>query len=122
MAVCFGAETVGCCLFRPNSLLLCRERSSIFPFLDDDEASPTYAQTTQYLSHYFGDAQCSGGDHPVITIIQRVHRTIANGEELKQYLIDSHVSSCVTILILEHLTLQQQVNIRLAVGKFTIPD
>ena len=95
------------------SHLFYRERSSIFPFLDDDEASPTYAQTTQYLSNYFRDADSSCGDHPVITIIQRIHRTIANAEELKQDLMDSNVSSSVTIQILEHLTLQEQVNTRL---------
>ena len=77
--------------------------------MDDDEASPTYAETTGYLSTYFGATESQCGEHPVITILQRLHRTIANAEELQQYLIDNHVSSNVDIKIFEHLNLTEQV-------------
>ena len=46
----------------------------------------------------------------MITIIQRLHRTIVNVEELKQHLIAKNVSNNVNVHIFEHLKLQRQVS------------
>ena len=45
----------------------------------------------------------------MITIIQRLHRTIANVDEIKQYLLDQKVSQNISVHIFEHLTLKRQV-------------
>ena len=71
--------------------------------------SSTYTKAVEYLSRFFGVDESSCGEHPVITIIQRLHRTIANVEELKQHLISTNVSSNVNVHIFEHLQLQRQV-------------
>ena len=62
-----------------------------------------------YLSRYFGTEESQCGNQPVITIIQRLHRTIVNVEELKQSLIDLNVSNNTNVYIFEHLTIREQV-------------
>ena len=64
----------------------------------------------EYLSRFFGANETNCGEHPVITIIQRLHRTIANVEELKQHLVATNVSNNVSVHIIEHLKLQRQVS------------
>ena len=72
--------------------------------------SSTYANAVEYLSRFFGANETNCGEHPVITIIQRLHRTIANVEELKQHLVATNVSNNVNVHIFEHLKLQRQVS------------
>ena len=70
-----------------------------------------YQETVRYLSRYFGATQSNCGEKPAITIIQRLHRTITNVDELKEYLLESNVSKNVNIHIFENLSLQRQVRI-----------
>ena len=62
------------------------------------------------LSRFFGANETNCGEHPVITIIQRLHRTIANVEELRHHLVATYVSNNVNVHIFEHLKLQRQVS------------
>ena len=64
----------------------------------------------EYLSRFFGANEANCGEHPVITIIQRLHRTIANVEELRHHLVAANVSNNVNVHLFEHLKLQRQVS------------
>ena len=89
---------------------LCTIDSTYYLHFFSIRTSSTYANAAEYLSKFFGANESNCGEHPVITIIQRLHRTIANVEELKQHLVATNVSSNVNVHIFEHLKLQRQVS------------
>ena len=79
----------------------------------NDPVGSTFQQAIQYLSKHCSPTRDNCRSSPVITIIQRLVRTIANAEELRDELINSGVSKTVNVYIFEHLPLKEQVRIKL---------
>ncbi len=69
----------------------------------------TFSQATKYIAKSFEATESSCGKLPKVTILQRLSRTIANVEEIKEYLLSEGIVQNVEYYVFEKLSIKEQV-------------